>query len=213
MVVIVDDEILNRDFAAIALSAAGWRVATAADGHEAVTLLEQLPTLMLVDLHMAGMSGIDTAGAVRRSCTDAADAAILAYTTTPHGAHEPLHAHGFDGFVPKPCTADEIVREAARWVPRDAAPVLARLEGGLGADHIRSLTRRFRLLLIEALAALNGPSCCDIAHRVAGVAGTLGFAEAGAAWLALSEGNESARADARREARRAIMAIDLYLNR
>ena len=59
-VLVVDDDPLWRDFLQTYLEAEGYRSVVAANGREALTLLEQEPcAVLLLDLRMPGMSGKD----------------------------------------------------------------------------------------------------------------------------------------------------------
>jgi HPt (histidine-containing phosphotransfer) domain-containing protein len=68
---------------------------------------------------------------------------------------------------------------------------------------------RFRDQLAEALAADDDMTARQArAHKIAGIGGTLGFADLSRTWLAVSEGDESAWEGARASARRAMRTID-----
>lgn len=64
-------------------------------------------------------------------------------------------------------------------------------------------------LLHELQRALDEPETAD-AHRIAGLAGTLGFAAASASWQAVDQGSED-KAAALRASRTALTAIDDWL--
>ena len=208
-ILVIDGDTDARKLAGSVLRAAGWHVSTAVDGEAAIALLEQFPSLILIDADMTGSS--ETVAAIRRRDDAVADVAILARTASPHRLAGTLHAHGFDGVIAKPCPPDILTREAALWLPYDAALMLTRLEQALGPDEMRALTARFRMLLARSLGDIESPKVAGAAHRIAGIAGTLGFCAVASAWLALSIGDESAVSAARREARRTIMAIDRHL--
>lgn len=83
-----------------------------------------------------------------------------------------------------------------------------RLADAFGAAALRPLVHGFREQLIEAIEAIDDKAFETRAHRLAGLAGTLGFADVGAAWLRLSRGDHLAKHDAIRTARLALAAID-----
>lgn len=64
-------------------------------------------------------------------------------------------------------------------------------------------------LRTELQQALDRPDAAD-AHRIAGLAGTLGFAAASASWQAVDQGGED-RATALNDSRVALIAIDRWL--
>lgn len=100
--------------------------------------------------------------------------------------------------MPSPTTAE------------DPVAVLDRLEAAFGRDPIHAMLRRFAEQLQQALA--DGDGTAD-AHRVAGTAGTLGFAALGRAWLMVADGDGSALDQALRESRTAIEVIDRRLEK
>lgn len=82
-----------------------------------------------------------------------------------------------------------------------------------GAAAIAPMLTRFADLLDEALAALDSPGAPATAHRVAGVAGTLGFGALGRQWLALSEGHGVDMAALRIASRHAIATLSCEVPR
>ncbi|NLS11334.1 response regulator [Vibrio sp. SM6] len=83
-------------------------IAEASSGTEAVALNRQyMPDLILLDLNMKGMSGLDTLRALR---TDECDAAIVILTVSNHPADiDALVAAGADGYLLKDSDPDELV--------------------------------------------------------------------------------------------------------
>lgn len=208
LVLVVDDEALNRDYACASLSADGWRVATAASGEAALAMLGDVPALILMDLCMDGLSGAEAVAAIRESGGTAAAVPILAFTTTRISDPHYLFARGFDGLVSKPCTPEELRAAAAPWKPDGACATMRRLGAVFGDDRVRDMTLRLRALLADGVAALDCGDASGVAHRIAGSAGMLGFGRTGQAWLAYSEGDIAAAGDARLLSRRAIAEID-----
>jgi len=103
IVLVVDDYPDALDVWEMFLTAAGYQVITALDGHEGLEKARTLsPDIAVLDLTMPGLSGIEMASALR------ADA------RTP--LHE-AHAAGFDALIVKPCDPDDLVREIRRLVP------------------------------------------------------------------------------------------------
>jgi two-component system, OmpR family, response regulator RegX3 len=66
LILVVDDEQSYRDALSVALQREGFTVVTAADGEEAVARFEALrPALILLDVMLPKMSGIDVCRAIR----------------------------------------------------------------------------------------------------------------------------------------------------
>ena len=111
---------------------------------------------------------------------------------------------GADATVPLSVTADALAELARRWWPVDPDDLLVRLERSMGTAEIDGLLSRLREQL-EAASAGDGGAVG--AHRIAGIAGMLGFPQLGAAWLAVSHGEPGAEQVAGVETRRALFAL------
>ncbi|HEX6588587.1 MAG TPA: response regulator [Longimicrobiales bacterium] len=100
-VLIVDDNEDNRIIFATTLGARGYEVVLAKNGAEAVDLAERIrPALVLMDLHMPVMNGIE-ATIELKSRAQLAHIPVLAVSA--YEAHEAeLRAAGFCAFLPKP---------------------------------------------------------------------------------------------------------------
>ncbi len=106
-VLIVDDEPNIRDVLRQYLEAAGYLVAEAADGHEALSKIAATPPdLIVLDLMLPGIDGIDVCHAVRQSSATP----ILMLTARDD---EPHKVEGFragaDDYVTKPFSPREVV--------------------------------------------------------------------------------------------------------
>ncbi len=78
---VVDDEVVIRQLVGSLLESAGHQVVTAANGHEAMnTLQDEFPlALMVVDISLGGVSGLDVVKACRRLRPNLAIIAISGY--------------------------------------------------------------------------------------------------------------------------------------
>lgn len=113
-----------------------------------------------------------------------------------------------DLYIPEKPVGD--VSEALTpWLPTALPDAFVRLETAFGVDTVRGMARRLCQVLADALDALDTPAAADAAHKVAGVAGTLGFAELGSQWLALSHDTSAEPPTLRRDTRTTIAAIVL----
>ena len=103
VVLIVEDNARNLKLVRDVLGHAGYSTLEASDGETGVALArERLPDLVLMDINLPGMTGIE---ALQRLRADAATAAIpvaalTAYAMTDDRAR--MLAAGFDGYLEKP---------------------------------------------------------------------------------------------------------------
>lgn len=107
LVVVVDDEEPLRDSCRQALSKAGYRVETAANGIEGLDRIEELkPDLALLDLKMPGLGGIDLLEKIHRFDPSIVCVVITGYASV-ESAVEAMKRHAYD-YLPKPFTPDQL---------------------------------------------------------------------------------------------------------
>ena len=116
-VLIVEDNEKNMKLARDVLQAKGYRTLEAVTGEQGVALArEKLPDLVLMDIQLPGINGIE---AFRRIRDEAATARIpvvaltASVTPTDRGA---ITAAGFDAFVSKPINLKEFLDTVKRLV-------------------------------------------------------------------------------------------------
>jgi DNA-binding NtrC family response regulator len=106
-VLIVDDEEDFRDIFALLIERMGYQAVTAADGREALTLLETNPCdLALIDFQMPHMNGLELLREVRRTNPKIEVIFITGFGTVP-SVVEAMKLGVFD-YVTKPLNLDEI---------------------------------------------------------------------------------------------------------
>jgi two-component system, cell cycle response regulator DivK len=116
-ILIVEDNEKNMKLARDILNAKGYRTIEAVTGEEGVKLAkEKLPDLVLMDIQLPGMNGIE---AFRQIRADAKTARIpvvaLTASVTPTDRSE-ISAAGFDAFIGKPINLKEFVETVKRLV-------------------------------------------------------------------------------------------------
>jgi PAS domain S-box-containing protein len=126
-VLIVDDVAFNRDLLSEFLSGYGFETATAADGAEALSVhADWHPDLVLIDLRMQGMGGLE---AIRRMRDAGSTAAIGALTASALDEDERLAlAYGANFFIRKPYDFGDLYEEISRVLAVQPAVVRAHLE-------------------------------------------------------------------------------------
>lgn len=103
-VLVVDDNQINQTVARAILEAVGAVVATAIDGHTALARLRiEDFDLVLMDVHMPGMDGVEAVRRIRAGEAGRRDLPVVALTADAMiGDAERLMAQGFDDAHPKP---------------------------------------------------------------------------------------------------------------
>jgi two-component system cell cycle response regulator DivK len=109
-ILVVEDNAMNMKLFRDVLVAKGYRALEATSGGEAVAVAaEQAPDLVLMDIQLPDLDGVE---ALRRLRTDVRTAAIPVLAVTAqamHGDAERFLAAGFDGYVAKPVNIGELI--------------------------------------------------------------------------------------------------------
>jgi PAS domain S-box-containing protein len=124
-VLLVDDEPINREVAAVILEDAGLNVTLASSGPEALERLRQQRfDLVIMDIQMPGMDGLTTTRRIREM-PDGASLPIIAMTANAFAEDETecLNA-GMNAFVPKPIEPERLYRTVLACL--DKLPLKAR---------------------------------------------------------------------------------------
>jgi signal transduction histidine kinase/ActR/RegA family two-component response regulator len=118
-VLVVDDLAPNRLVARILLESAGHEVGLASDGAEAVAAVQAGGyDLVLMDIHMPGMDGIEATRRIRAQEGDGPRVRIVALTadTLPEQMHR-CRAAGMDGYLLKPLDRATLIAVVAGDTP------------------------------------------------------------------------------------------------
>jgi diguanylate cyclase (GGDEF)-like protein len=121
-ILVVDDDAATRALVAIALRRAGFDVLEAASGEAALGLIEgEAVGLVVLDLSMPGMSGIDVVRALRERPQSATLPIILLTGKGDEYALVPSLGAGADDYLTKPVRLDELVARVRAHLRRSAA--------------------------------------------------------------------------------------------
>jgi PAS domain S-box-containing protein len=117
-ILVADDLDMNRQLLSKILERAGFAVKTAEDGFSAIEAFKSWrPDIILMDRRMPEMDGLEAASKIR-TLPDGNAVRIILVTASDRedGEKEYLEA-GIDGFIGKPFTRDEIIKEVERLLP------------------------------------------------------------------------------------------------
>ncbi|MEO5352388.1 MAG: response regulator [Magnetococcus sp. XQGC-1] len=122
-VLVVDDHEINQQIACELLKQVGIRVSSAANGVQAVEQIRQNSfDLVLMDIQMPGMDGLEATREVRR-LTSRRDLPIVAMTAhAMRGDRERSLAAGMNDHVTKPIDPDQLYTLLLRWIPARSVP-------------------------------------------------------------------------------------------
>lgn len=191
-ILVVDDEPAYGEIVRALIARTGYAVDAAPDApaaFQAVRLREY--SLILMDIEMAGITGLRGAARIRQTADWTRRVPIIAFT-----AHRPPRGErfflerDFDGWLPKPFTANDLFGLLKRWLSVEGSDVALSAETGLrqimGREELDAAIARLRDGFAQAIAAIDaGADPGPYGHRLGGLSGTMGFATLSAAWLAL----------------------------
>ncbi|MDW8314894.1 MAG: response regulator [Rhodovarius sp.] len=204
-VLVADDVAVNRMLMRMLLEQEGHRVTLASHGREVLDLLAtEKPDLLLLDVHMPLLDGLETARRIRAAEAEGEHLPIVALTASALPEQiAACEAAGMDGHLAKPVTREELLAAIARFSRKRGGgalappvldqPALARLREELGPEARLALLEQIR----SGIAAIAGSPPLEgeqLAERARGLAAAL--RRIGAEALALaSEGLAQAAAD------------------
>ena len=121
-VLIVDDEAFHRYTTRMMLQQAGFDVKEATTGQEALRLAEEHPDLILLDLHLPDMSGIDICRRLK-TAPRTAGIRVVHVTAAYLGSAERREAleAGSDGYLTRPIDTAQLLATVKAVLTRRAA--------------------------------------------------------------------------------------------
>jgi PAS domain S-box-containing protein len=203
-VLVVDDEPLNRDIAQGFLTRAGHQVTCADGGAAAITAVANtMFDVVLMDVRMPGVNGLDATRAIRRLPTPNSKVPIIAVTAQAFAQQiEMCQQAGMNGHVTKPFTPAmllqkiEQITRASQWPGRDGPAadgvpdpalfdpakfeeIAALLSLGQALKYLQTLQEQCDIVesalrTPDKQASVPEPVLAA-AHTLAGCAATLGF--------------------------------------
>ncbi|MGB2821887.1 MAG: response regulator [Phycisphaerae bacterium] len=121
-ILLVEDNEINQQFAVHLLAKWGHEVVVASNGKEAVAAAEEPFDLILMDVQMPEMSGLEAAGIIReREKAAGRHVPIIAMTARAmRGDREECLVAGMDGYLSKPVSSRALLDAIADAVQKDA---------------------------------------------------------------------------------------------
>lgn len=115
LIVIAEDEFLIADVLAVILEDAGYEVASASHGLEALGLVrERRPSLVITDFKMPVMTGLELAQAMRAD--DELAHILVVLVSGAQGNVGRAHPNVFDAVLDKPYHEKELIEAVSRLI-------------------------------------------------------------------------------------------------
>ncbi len=116
---VVDDDQALQEVLRDVLEAEGYVVVAADDGEQALRQWDEArPDIVLLDIRMPGMDGIEATRQIRALPGDESRIPIIAVTAHTDGENrEACHAAGMNAFIGKPVRPTELLKVIASLMP------------------------------------------------------------------------------------------------
>lgn len=198
-ILVVEDQEANSILAKALVEHLGHEVELAQNGFAAIDKLKlRRFDLVLMDLAMPAMGGLEATRRIRELASPMKDVVIVAVSASAYSADiERCKAAGMNDHLAKPVELETLAKMLDRWlVPRGEMPAKAGRSAGAGFDDARvgklvasiglpaatNVAAAFRAVLSQRLQLFRAvppekPAIKIEAHNLAGIAATLGFAE------------------------------------
>lgn len=116
-ILLVEDVDIIRKINSNVLQSFGYKVDTACDGREAFDLLQNKYDLILLDIGLPDISGIEICKKVRK-CDTNLHTPIIFLTSYDSSCEEKCKLAGANDFATKPISAQKLQKLVKRWSPR-----------------------------------------------------------------------------------------------
>jgi two-component system cell cycle response regulator DivK len=118
-ILVVEDNEKSMKLFRDVLQASGYRTLEAGSGEDAVEVaLENGPDLVLMDIQLPGIDGIEALARLRGDERTASTPVLALTTQAMHGERERLLAAGFDDYISKPVNLAELLAIVRRYSDR-----------------------------------------------------------------------------------------------
>jgi len=169
-ILIVDDAVATLEVLQRTLTAAGYQVFTAPSVAGALEILENTTLeLVITDLKMPKVSGLDLVRHVRENCKDTEVVMITGYPSI-EGAVNAIKT-GAEDFLAKPFTCEELLTAVQRALDK----LKARISGHMTADHVVAVHKGFignSKVMQEIFTAISKAATTSATVLITGESGT-----------------------------------------
>ena len=118
-ILIIEDNATNMTLAVFLLQSAGHAVISAIDAEAGLTLArEELPDLVLMDIQLPGMDGLQATRLLKEDAATRAIPVIALTALAMKGDEERIRAAGCDGYIAKPMRYQEFLATIAAQLGR-----------------------------------------------------------------------------------------------
>lgn len=120
-VLVVEDNALNLKLVRDVLGHAGYRVLAAGDAEAGIALARaEAPDLILMDVQLPGIDGIEALGRLRAEAATAAIPVVALTALAMREDRERCLAAGFDGYLEKPVSVPALPGQVAALIAGSA---------------------------------------------------------------------------------------------
>ena len=120
LILIIEDNALNRKLVRDVLQAKGYRTLESETAEEGVRLArEHQPALVLMDIQLPGMNGIDALGLLRGDPATRGIPVIAVTASAMTQNRQQIMAAGFDGYQPKPINVAAFLEAVRQTIERE----------------------------------------------------------------------------------------------
>jgi two-component system cell cycle response regulator DivK len=130
-ILVVEDNPDNMTLAVFLLQSAGHTVLSAMDAEAGLTLArDELPDLILMDMQLPGMDGLEATGVLKRDAVTRPIPVIALSALAMKGDEERIRAAGCDGYIAKPMGIQEFLAAVTAQLVGTSLPAQTSPAGG-----------------------------------------------------------------------------------
>jgi two-component system cell cycle response regulator DivK len=121
LILIVEDNEKNMKLVRDVLQVKGYATLEAGNAEDGIRLAaEHIPDLVLMDIQLPGMNGIDALGVLRANAATAKIPVIAVTASVMQQDRKLITEAGFDGYIGKPINLKEFLATVRKWLGEDS---------------------------------------------------------------------------------------------